>query len=85
MKALWIAALLSMLAGPALAQFAPTIPLNGGSTMSPEKKARMEANERAARAAAASVATPEASNDPWANTRSTSVPAKPAAKHRGNR
>jgi hypothetical protein len=85
MKALWIATLLSMLAGPALAQLAPTIPLNGGSTMSPEKKARMEANERAARAAAASVATPEASNDPWANTRSASEPAKPAGKHRGGR
>lgn len=82
MKALWIAALLSMLAGPALAQFAPTFPINGGSTMTPEQKARAEANERAARAASATVPTPQVSNDPWANTRAAPEPAKPAGKHR---
>jgi hypothetical protein len=85
MRVLWIAAVLTALTGPALAQFAPTIPLNGGSNMTPEQKARLEANERAARAASASVPTPKASDDPWANARSTPEPAKPAGKHRAGR
>jgi hypothetical protein len=85
MKALWIAAILTALAGPAFAQFAPTIPLNSGNSMTPEQKARAEANERAARAASASVPTPKASDDPWANTRSVQEPAKPAGKHRAGR
>lgn len=85
MKALWIAAILTALAGPAFAQFAPTIPLNSGNNMTPEQKARADANERAARAASASVPTPKASDDPWANARSAPEPAKPAGKHRAGR
>ena len=85
MRVLWIAAVLTALTGPALAQFAPTIPLNGGSNMTPEQKARLEDNERAARAASASVPTPKSCDDPWANARSTPEPAKPAGKHRAGR
>ena len=85
MKAVWIAAILTVLAGPALAQLAPTIPLNGSNSMTPEEKARLEANERAARAASARIPTPKVSDDPWADVRSTPAPAKPAGRTKSGR
>ncbi|MBY0382441.1 MAG: hypothetical protein K2W78_11035 [Xanthobacteraceae bacterium] len=52
----------------------PGIQLGGEKELSPEEKAKMEANERAARAAQSSIPTPKASNDPWASVRSTEDP-----------
>lgn len=49
----------------------PGFQLGGGKELSPEEKAKLEAGERAAKAAQASVPTPKASNDPWASVRSS--------------
>jgi hypothetical protein len=48
----------------------------GGSQMSPEEKARQDKLEKAARDAQSKIPDQKASNDPWANVRSseTSVP-----------
>lgn len=65
---------------PALAQGMPMpgIQLGGQKEISPEEKAKMEANEQAAKAAQSSIPTPKASNDPWASVRSgDDEPSKP--------
>jgi hypothetical protein len=85
MKALWIAAILTALAGPALAQLSPTFPIDDGTKLTPEQKAKLEANERAARAASSRVPTPKVSDDPWADVRATPAPAKSATKHKSGK
>ena len=81
---------MSLLAGPAFAQgLAPTsagdsmVPgfrLNEGKQYTDEEKARMKANEDAAKAARASVPDAKVSSDPWAGARAAETQAKPAPK-----
>jgi len=74
------AVIMSGVCSPVRAQSLPVpgIQLGAEKEVSPEEKAKMEANERAARAAQSSIPTPKASNDPWATVRSSEeTPAKP--------
>jgi len=73
-KVFRIAGILMLLAGPAHAQFAPTFALPGDKEMSDEDKARLKANEAAAKAASATVAPQKTSNDPWAGARAPDTP-----------
>ena len=77
------AALVVVPAASALAQGLPMpgIQLGGGKQMSPEEKARQDALEKAARDAQAKIPDQKASNDPWANVRSSETSA-PKAGHK---
>ena len=77
------AALVITPAASALAQAMPMpgFQLGGGKQMSPEEKARQDALEKAARDAQSKVPDQKASNDPWANVRSSETPA-PKAGHK---
>jgi len=61
-------------AAPALAQM-PGFKLNEGKEYTEEEKARIKANEDAARAARSKIPDAKVSNDPWATVRT-----EPAAK-----
>lgn len=88
MRVFQAVAVMSLLAGPAFAQsMAPTgdsmVPgfrLNEGKQYTDEEKARMKANEDAAKAARASVPDAKVSSDPWAGARAAETQAKPAPK-----
>jgi hypothetical protein len=77
------AALVVVPAASALAQGLPMpgIQLGGGKQMSPEEKARQDALEKAARDAQSKIPDQKASNDPWANVRSSETSA-PKAGHK---
>jgi len=77
------AALVVVPAASALAQGLPMpgLQFGGGKQMSPEEKARQDALEKAARDAQSKVPDQKASNDPWANVRSSETSA-PKAGHK---
>lgn len=56
----------------------------GGNQMSPEEKARQDKLEKAARDAQSKVPDQKASNDPWANVRSSETPA-PKTGHKATK
>jgi hypothetical protein len=67
-------------AAPVASAFAQGMPMPGfklgeEKQLTPEEKEKMEANERAAKAAQSSIPTPKASNDPWATVRTNETPA----------
>lgn len=69
----------ALVIAPAASAFAQGMPmpgfqLGGGNQMSPEEKARQERLEKAARDAQSKVPDQKASNDPWANVRSSEAP-----------
>ena len=90
MRTLLFAALLSIIAVPALAQALGTgIPLNQEKEVTPEQAAKRRATEEAYKSTIKNI--PEAKpNDPWGNMRSTdtstgnAAKAKPAKKSSGN-
>ncbi len=59
------------------AQITPGFKLNEGKQYTDEEKARMKANEDAARAARATLPDAKATSDPWAGARAAETPAKP--------
>lgn len=80
MRVLPIAFLVGLLAGPAFAQnLTPGFRLNEGKEYTDEEKARMKANEDAAKAARATLPTAKASSDPWAAAREAETAPKPKA------
>lgn len=88
MRTLLLAALLSIIAIPALAQSMGTgIPLNQEKEVSPEQAAKRRATEEAYKSTIKNI--PEAKPvDPWGSMRSTetgnAAKAKPAKKSSGN-
>ena len=76
--ALGLALMVSSVSAHAQGMPMPGFKLGEDKQLSPEEKERMEANERAAKAAQSSIPTPKASNDPWATVRPADVP--PASK-----
>ncbi|MBN8968729.1 MAG: hypothetical protein J0G95_09745 [Rhizobiales bacterium] len=72
------AALLAFASAPVQAQFTPGFQLGGDKEVSPEERERNQANERAAREAQKKIVAPKASNDPWADVRTSEPPAKSA-------
>lgn len=72
--ALGLALVVSSVSAYAQGMPMPGFKLGDDKQLSPEEKERMEANERAARAAQSSIPTPKASNDPWASVRSADEP-----------
>lgn len=62
-------------AAPTFAQMMPGFKLNEGKEYTEEEKARIQANEDAARAARSKIPDAKVSNDPWATVRT-----EPAAK-----
>jgi len=77
------AVLIALPGGAAMAQGVPMpgIQFGGGNQMSPEEKARQEKLEKAARDAQSKLPDQKASNDPWANVRSSETSA-PKAGHK---
>jgi hypothetical protein len=81
-------ALLSLMTVPAFSQgMAPTgqsmtpgFRLNEGKEYTEEEKARMKANEDAAKAARAKLPDAKANSDPWAGARASETPAPKAVK-----
>lgn len=69
---------------PAFAQMMPGFRLNEGKEYTEEEKAKIKANEDAAKAARSKIPDAKVSNDPWASVRSEPAPkaakAKPPAK-----
>lgn len=72
------AALFTFATVPARAQFTPGFQLGDEKQMSPEEKERNQALERAAKEAQRKIVVPKASNDPWADVRTSEPPAKSA-------
>jgi hypothetical protein len=72
------AALFAFATVPARAQFTPGFQLGDEKQMSPEEKERNQALERAAKEAQRKIVVPKASNDPWADVRTSEPPAKSA-------
>lgn len=88
MRILTVACLIGLMAGPAFAQgMAPTgdggmtpgFRLNEGKEYTDEEKARMKANEDAAKAARSTLPNAKASSDPWAAARGAETAPKPKA------
>lgn len=77
------AALVTMPAASVFAQGMPTpgFQLGGGQQMSAEEKERQNRLEKAARDAQSKIPDQKASDDPWANMRSSETPA-PKAGHK---
>lgn len=81
-------ALLSLMTVPAFSQgMAPTggsmmpgFRLNEGKEYTEEEKARMKANEEAAKAARSTLPNAKANTDPWAGARAAETPAPKAVK-----
>ena len=89
MRLIHAAALLCLTAAPALAQnmapsgdgnFTPGFRLNEGKDYTDDEKAKMKANEDAAKAARAKIPDAKVSSDPWAGARAAETQPKPAAK-----
>lgn len=82
-------ALLCLTAAPAFAQgmaptggtnFTPGFRLGEGKEYTDDEKAKMKANEDAAKAARAKMPDAKVSSDPWAGARAAETQAKPATK-----
>ena len=90
MRVIHAVALLGVLTGPAFAQsmvpsgdgnFTPGFRLNEGKDYTDDEKARMKANEDAAKAARAKLPDAKVSSDPWASARAAeTAPAKTPKK-----
>lgn len=84
MRVFQVVALLCLMTAPAFSQgMAPTgqsmtpgFRLNEGKEYTDEEKARMKANEDAAKAARSKLPDSKASSDPWAGARAAETPAK---------
>lgn len=72
------AAVIAFAAVPARAQLTPGFQLGADKEISPEERERNLANERAAREAQKKIVAPKASNDPWADVRTSEPSAKTA-------
>ncbi|RTL50872.1 MAG: hypothetical protein EKK40_12265 [Bradyrhizobiaceae bacterium] len=76
-------ALLALTAAPAqlhAQNLMPGFQLGAQPELTPEEKARNEANEKAAKDAMKSVKAPKVSNDPWGDMRSSDATAAKPAK-----
>ena len=78
-----VALLLVLMTGPAFSQAPTSSPnlmpgfrLNEGKEYTDDEKARMKANEDAAKAARAKLPDAKPNADPWANARAAETPAK---------
>lgn len=88
MRVFYVVALLGLMTVPALSQgMAPTgtsmmpgFRLNESKEYTEEEKARMKANEEAAKAARSTLPNAKANTDPWAGARAAETPAPKPAK-----
>ena len=91
MRVFHVVALLGLMTVPAFSQgLAPTgggssgvmpgFRLNEGKEYTDEEKARMKANEDAAKAARSTLPNAKANTDPWAGARAAETPAPKAVK-----
>lgn len=65
---------------PAFAQMMPGFKLGEGKEYTEEEKAKLKANEEAAKAARSKIPDAKVSNDPWAAVRSEPAPKTAKAK-----
>lgn len=89
MRVLRVAVLIGLMTGPGFAQgmaptsnnggIAPGFRLNEGKEYTDDEKARMKANEDAAKAARATLPNAKANADPWAAARDAEAAPKPKA------
>jgi hypothetical protein len=88
MRVFHVIALLGLMTVPAFSQgMAPTgnsmmpgFRLNEGREYTDEEKARMKANEEAAKAARSTLPNAKANTDPWAGARAAEAPVKATPK-----
>lgn len=88
MRVLKVACFIALVSSPVFAQgmvpsssgsVSPSFRLNEGKEYSDEEKARMKANEDAARAARSALPDSKGNSDPWAGARAAETAPKPKA------